>query len=183
MAEEFITDVLLSQKGDRKAFEALVGRFQRQVFFTIFRVLKDTHLADDVTQEVFVKVYRALPGLQDPATFKAWLLRIALNRAIDYQRRCSREREQAFLFDEEPGGLASEPAGSDSAQTAELERALHAALDTLPPKMQKVIVLSMDGELPQETAAQILDCPVGTVKSRLFHARRLLREKLRRYLG
>src|SRR5437868_3734982 len=69
MADEFETDVRLSQQGDRKAFEALVARFQKQVFFTVFRVLQDSHLADDVTQEVFVNAYRALPRLQDPGFF------------------------------------------------------------------------------------------------------------------
>ncbi|MBI4869662.1 MAG: sigma-70 family RNA polymerase sigma factor [Candidatus Wallbacteria bacterium] len=183
MVDELSDDVLASQRGDRAAFERLVTRFQRQVFFTVLRVLSDSHLADDVTQEVFVKAYRALPGLQDPAIFKSWLLRIALNRAIDYRRRAGREREQAFLFDEEPIGMGAETPALEGPETAELGVALEQALRTLPPKMQKVIALSLDGELDQETAAQILDCPVGTVKSRLFHARRLLREKLKKYLG
>ncbi|MBI3890016.1 MAG: sigma-70 family RNA polymerase sigma factor [Candidatus Wallbacteria bacterium] len=183
MPEEISSDVVASQRGDREAFERLVTRFQRQVFFTVFRVLQDPHLSDDVTQEVFVKAYRALPGLQDPAIFKSWLLRIAMNRAIDFKRRTKREREQAFLFDDEPAGLGAETPALQGPETAELGKALAEALGTLPPKMQKVIALSMDGELNQETAAEILDCPVGTVKSRLFHARRLLREKLRKYLG
>ncbi len=182
MAEDLEQQVRLSQQGNRRAFEQLVGIFQKQVFFTVLRVVQDRHMADDVTQEVFIKAYRALPALQEPAYFKTWLLRIAMNRAIDQQRRSSREREQVFFFEEEPAGAGTECESLDRAPLAELGTALQEALASLPQKLRRVMALSLDGKLSHEEAGRILGCPAGTVKSRLHHARRQLREKLKRYL-
>ena len=184
--------VVRSREGDPRAFDLLVERFQRRVFYTILRVVRDTHLADDLTQEVFITVYRRIKDLKEVTSFPSWLLRTAMNKAIDSRRKTKREQEKLFLVDdfttvksEEKGESSTEAQACKSHEeqrTKQLEGKLRQAIDELPAGQRKVLLLSMDKEMTQEEIASVLDIPKGTVKSRLFHARKFLTAKLRKVL-
>lgn len=184
--------VVRSQEGDARAFDLLVERFQRRVFYTILRVVRDTHLADDLTQEVFITVYRKLKDLKEVSSFPSWLLRMAMNKAIDSKRKTKREQERLFLVDDfttvntaEKGESSTESKAEqkdEQKRTKELEGRLREAIDELPKGQRKVLLLSMDKEMTQEEIASVLDIPKGTVKSRLYHARKFLTAKLRKVL-
>lgn len=177
--------VVRATGGDPRAFEILVQRFQRRIFFAVMRVVNDMHLADDLTQEVFVKAHRSLERLKTPATFPGWLHRIALNHALDARKKLRRRRDREvsggeFEWIQAPtdpalGGLLDDVAG--------LKGALGQAISDLPKGQKVVLEMSMDPEVSHEEIAEVLGIPRGTVKSRLHHARKFLFEKLRGFLG
>lgn len=177
--------VVRAQGGDEAAFGDLVRRFQRRVFFAVMRVVNDMHLADDLTQDAFVKAHRALPRLQTPGFFGTWLHRIALNVAIDAKKKRQRRRDREvsggeFGWIEAP----TDPALVEVLDDVEALRvATQEAVATLPKGQRVVMEMAMDPEVTQEEIARVLQIPKGTVKSRLFHARKYLFEKLRPFLG
>jgi len=184
--------VVRCRDGDPRAFDGLVERFQRRVFYTIFRVVRDAHLADDLTQEVFITVFRRMGTLKDPASFPSWLLRTAMNRAIDARRKSKREQDRVFLLDdftavgdgaEGPSPTETKACEVDEAErTQHLERQLREAIDALPDGQRRALLLSMDEHLSHDAIAEILEIPKGTVKSRLHHARKFQTVKLRSLL-
>lgn len=184
MSDELMTLVVKAQQGELSAFEALLMRYQKRVFYMILRVVGERFLADDITQEVFIKVHGALPRLKNPEHFQGWLFRIAINRAIDRKRSAKRESESCFLLDEFL--TVAGPEGEESNKKVELDEmqtAIQEAIATLPDRQREVLSMTMDKNLSQEEIADVMDVPVGTVKSRLHHARKTLKEKLRRWIG
>lgn len=177
--------VVRAAGGDDEAFGELVRLFQRRVFFAVMRVVNDMHLADDLTQEAFLKAHRGLPRLETPSFFGTWLHRIALNVAIDAKKKRGRRREREvsggeFAWIEAP----TDPALRDALDDVEgLRAATQAAIARLPKGQRVVMEMSMDPEVGQEEIAAVLGIPRGTVKSRLFHARKFLFEKLRPFFG
>jgi RNA polymerase sigma-70 factor (ECF subfamily) len=180
--------VVRSREGDAAAFDALVALFQRRVFYTILRVVRDTHRADDLTQEVFIAAYKNMQEVKEPRAFLPWLLRVAMNRAIDARRKSKREQERIFLTDDfslasdgqgDPAGSGATEARETEDRRREVEARLKQAIDALPEGQREVLLLSMGEQSDQEQIAQILGIPRGTVKSRLFHARRVLAARLR----
>lgn len=171
--------------GDSRAFEELVQRFQKRIFFAVMRVVNDMHLADDLTQEVFLKAHRSLARLKTPATFAGWLHRIALNHALDARKKIRRRREREvsggeFEWIQAPTDPALVEVMDD---VAGLKGALGEAMAALPKGQKVVFEMSLDPEVNQEDIAEVLGIPRGTVKSRLFHARKFLFQKLRKFLG
>lgn len=183
--EDLTELVLQAQKGDTAAFESLVRATQRSLFYTVLRVVQDQHTADDLVQEVFIKAFQSLPELKTPEFFKAWIHRIAMNRAIDTRRSAKKAAEKVFLVDDffETAATGSQEPGPDSREQAKLESAVQEAIRDLPDNQKSVLSLTMDKNMSQEEIAQIMECPVGTIKSRLHHARKTLKEKLRRWFG
>lgn len=186
-----IRDLVVSAiNGSEEAFSELVLQFQKPVFFTVLRVVRDRGVADDITQEIFVKVFQKIGALKNPDSFKSWLLRAALNRAIDCHRKMKREGEKVFLLDDfSVLGMASGgPGGSVSSEilekesVSELEEAFQDAVDAMPENQRKVLWLSMNDGLSHGEIGKILSIPSGTVKSRLHHARKFLSVRLRRFL-
>ncbi len=176
--------VRAAQGGDPRAFDVLVGRFQRRVYHAILRIVNDVHLADDLTQEVFLKAYRALGRLDTPGYFGTWVHRIALNHAFDArkQRKRRRDREVSgtdFSWIEAPADPQLEALTDD---VPGLTEALKKAMETLPEAQRRVLEMSMDPEVGHEAIAEVLGIPKGTVKSRLHHARKILVERLRPFL-
>lgn len=181
--------VARARDGDAGAFERLVARFQRRVFYTVLRIVRDTHRADDLTQEVFITAYRRLADVKEDAAFVPWLLRIARNRAIDAHRRQRREQERLYLVEDwtdvggTEGGADPTTASTDEAgraeRVADLQAALEEAIASLPQGQRDVLLMSMDPETTHDEIAQTLGIPPGTVKSRLHHARRILTARLR----
>src|SRR5436309_5223126 len=164
-----------SAAGDQEAFRQLVLRHHRMVINVAFRALGELSQAEDVAQEVFIKVYKALPGYRHDKPFKHWLHRVAANAVTDALRR----RRPVVSLD----GLEQEPAAKgldpqDIAARHDLQRAVRHAIANLPPHYRDTIALQAFGELSYGEIAKALDIPLGTVMSRLNGAKRLLRERL-----
>lgn len=167
-----------SREGDPDAFRDLVLRHHPRIFNLIYNMVRDRDDADDLAQEVFIKAFRSLSGFNGDARVYTWLYRIAVNRCLDWLK--GRGRHPEVPLDRVEGGAAFRNTGSADAGVSqqELGRALEQALLTLPPDHRAVVTLrEMDG-LSYEEIAEVMDCSVGTVKSRLFRARLQLQRLL-----
>lgn len=164
-----------SAAGDQEAFRQLVLRYHRMVMNVAYRALGESALAEDVAQEVFLKVYKALPGYRHDKPFKHWLHRVAANAVTDTLRR----RRPVVSLDGLTEPLASGATDpQDVAAQHDLQRAVRHAISALPPHYRDTIALQAFGELSYDEIAKVLDIPLGTVMSRLNAAKRLLRERL-----
>ena len=174
--------------GDGAAFDALVLRHQQQAFAVALRMLGDYHEANDVTQDAFVRAFRAIGTFRGDAKFSTWLLTIVSNLCRNRRRWWARHRHYCAVSLDDPsetdeGSVAQEiadpaPGPSAAAMSAEVQRQIAAALDGLDEASRAVVVLRDVQGLPYEDIAQILRCRVGTVKSRLNRARLRLRALL-----
>lgn len=160
------------RNGDRRAFEALVGRYQKPVFNAALRMLRNPEDARDVAQTVFLKVYEHLGDFDPSHKFYSWIYRIALNESINVLDR--RRRLEPISGDEvdERLGAEDELASEQSAQRVQR------ALMTIKPDYRAVVVLKHFLELSYEDIGLVLELPEKTVKSRLFTARQLLKDAL-----
>jgi RNA polymerase sigma-70 factor (ECF subfamily) len=165
------------QRGDRRAFDLLVIRYQQRILKLIMRYVRDPAEAQDVAQEAFIKAFRALPSFRGESAFYTWLYRIAINTAknhlvslqrrpvdydLDLQDPDNYEYNSLLRDDDTPEGLAMQE---------ELRQAVERAIASLPEELRTAIMLrELDG-LSYEEIAQAMDCPVGTVRSRIFRAR------------
>ena len=178
--------------GERRAFDALVGRHQQQAVAVAYRTLGNLHDAMEVVQDAFLKAYRALDSLENAAAFRSWLLRIVANLALNYRR--SRSRRQTRSLDEcvlasgdAPADVRALSAGRDDhpedrANAAELERVIQAALLELPEKTRMALVLFGIEKLPQKEVASILGISVEATKWHVFSGRKKMKELLAAYL-
>jgi len=166
-----------AQKGDRGAFDLLVLKYQQKILKLIMRYVRDQTEALDVSQEAFVKAYRALPAFRGESAFYTWLYRIAINTAknhlvamqrrpveyeLDSQDPDSAERNPRLREEDDPEGLAMQE---------ELRQTVERALAELPEELRTAILLREIEGLSYEEIAVAMDCPVGTVRSRIFRAR------------
>jgi RNA polymerase sigma-70 factor, ECF subfamily len=165
-----------SAAGDQEAFRQLVIRHHRLVMNVAFRALGELSLAEDVAQEVFLKVYKALPGYRHEKPFTHWLHRVAANAVTDALRR-RRPIVSLDGMEQPPASPGSDP--MDVATRHDLQKAVRQAIASLPSHYRDTIALQAFGELSYEEIAKTLDIPLGTVMSRLNGAKRLLRERLR----
>jgi len=173
------------QRGERGAFDLLVMRYQHKVLKLIMRYVHDAHEAEDIAQEAFVKAYRALGSFRGDSAFYTWLYRIAINTAKN-ALVASRRRPMDYdldLQDPEKYDLHARLAESETPEglllTDEIRDTVNQAIDHLPEDLRTAIVLrELDG-LSYEEIAQTMDCPVGTVRSRIFRAREAIDRKLR----
>ncbi|MFL5693222.1 MAG: RNA polymerase sigma factor [Ktedonobacteraceae bacterium] len=172
--------VAASKQGNQDAFAQLVQQHQRRVFNLVFRMLQEYEEANEVTQETFLAAWQGLPSFRGDARFSTWLYRIAYNCALKQLEQ--RRRDQALQVD-----LRAEYVVADRDQEervdAELEAharqtAVHEQLSMLPAKYRIVLVLRHLQEKTYEEMAEILTLPVGTIKTHLFRARNLLKERL-----
>lgn len=172
--------------GDPRAFDDLVLTFQARVFGIAYRMVNRYEEAADLTQEIFVKVYRSLPKFRGESSFSTWLFAIALNMCRTGRRRMRRraEHEVQTLTEAEPNsanGIAMDWASSpvELLKRKEIRDLVQNCLAALPPEFRAVMVLrDVQGMSGEETAA-ILDCSLGTVKSRLSRARLQMRKALK----
>ena len=170
--------------GNKNAFNLLVMRYQHRVAALIARFVQNPQEVEDVAQEAFIKAYRALPLFRGDSAFYTWLYRIAVNTAKNYLvARNRRPPAQDLEIDEveptETGSVLHEiesPEGSLS--TSELKAALEAALDSLPEELKTAFILREFSGLSYEDIAEVMDCPVGTVRSRIFRAREAIDRKI-----
>ena len=171
--------------GNKNAFNLLVMRYQHRVAALIARFVQDPQEVEDVAQEAFIKAYRALPVFRGDSAFYTWLYRIAVNTAKNYLvARSRRPPAQDLEIDEveptETGSVLREiesPEGSLS--TSELKAAIELTLDSLPEELKTAFILREFSGLSYEDIAEVMDCPVGTVRSRIFRAREAIDLKIR----
>ena len=179
MATEFTDAQLVRrvQKGDKGAFDLLVLKYQHKIVNLVMRYVRDPDQALDISQEAFLKAYRALPRFRGESAFYTWLYRIAVNTAKNYlaaQRRRPIDVE-LDLQDPEQYDLHAKLRETDTPEGETLSQELHEtverAINGLPDDLRTAIVLrELDG-MSYEEIAQTMDCPVGTVRSRIFRAR------------
>jgi RNA polymerase sigma-70 factor (ECF subfamily) len=164
-----------SAAGDQDAFRTLVLHHHRRVLNIAYRALGDAALAEDVAQEVFIKVYRHLPSYRHEKPFTHWLHRIAANTVTDAVRR----RRSALSLDaleQAPASAAPDP--QDVAAQQDMQRAVRRAIAELPSHYRDALALRVFHELSYQEIAATLDVPIGTVMSRLNAAKRILRDQL-----
>jgi len=173
------------QRGDKKAFDLLVLKYQHKVANLISRYVRDQAEVLDVTQEAFIKAYRALSNFRGDSAFYTWLYRIAINTAKNYLAAQARrppgddiEAETAEQMD--LGGRLKETGTPERmALQREIAQTIQAALDELPDDLRTAIMLRELEGLTYEEIAQAMDCPIGTVRSRIFRAREAIDVKLK----
>ncbi len=172
--------VVASKQGDQDAFAQLVQQHQRRVFNLVFRMLQEYEEANEVTQETFLAAWQGLPSFRGDARFSTWLYRIAYNCALKQLEQ--RKRDQALQTVVQAEYVAANR-NEEERVDAELEaharqNAVHEQLSMLPAKYRIVLVLRHLQEKTYEEMAEILTLPVGTIKTHLFRARNLLKERL-----
>ncbi len=173
------------QSGDKRAFDVLVLRYQGKVLKLVMRYVRDAMEAEDVAQEAFIKAYRALPGFRGDSAFYTWLYRIVINTAKNTLVSAKRRPLDYNLDspDSEQSGLLSRLTDGETPEqlllSDEIRRTVEAVMSELPEELRTAIVLrELDG-LSYEEIASAMDCPVGTVRSRIFRAREAIDKTLR----
>ena len=165
------------QAGDKRAFDLLVLKYQHKIISLVGRYVKDHHEAMDVSQEAFIKAYRALPNFRGDSQFYTWLYRIAINTAKNYLVSRSRRPPDVDVEANEYGdyGSADVMADVDTPENLmardQLQDKVFSTLDKLPDDLKTALTLREFEGMSYEVIAQVMDCPVGTVRSRIFRAR------------
>jgi RNA polymerase sigma-70 factor (ECF subfamily) len=179
-----------AQKGDKRAFELLVIKYQRKLARLLSRMVRDPAEVEDISQEAFIKAYRALPQFRGESAFYTWLYRIAVNTAKNYLvARGRRAPTTTEYSSEEAEGFEDAELLRDIAtpdaelQTKQIANAVNKAVDALPEELRTAITLREIDGLSYEEIAQMMGCPIGTVRSRIFRAREAIAEKIRPMLG
>lgn len=173
--------VLRARGGDRVAFELLLRRHREWVLGLLRAIVQDREQAEDLTQEVFWRVFVRMDGYQASGRFVPYLKRVAVNAGRNFLRDRRTRARREITIDEILAGMEEPGATSDPAQILSsrlLREEVRAALAALNKEQRRVVVLHYFGGRSVEAIADMLCCPVGTVKSRLFHSRRLLRRAL-----
>ena len=187
------SDLLLVERtvaGDQKAFELLVIKYQRRIERLIGRMVRDVDLVEDIAQETFIRAYRALHQFRGDAQFYTWLYRIAVNTAkkalVDLKRdpvvsestlmRSSDDDDETYR----PGNELTSDETPDTVLAAkEIAAAVNAAMDALPEELRQAVTLREIDGLSYEEIAEVMNCPIGTVRSRIFRARDAISVRVR----
>lgn len=179
-----------AQRGDKRAFELLVEKYQRKLGRLLSRFIRDPSEVEDVMQEAFIKAYRALPAFRGDSAFYTWLYRIGINTAKNYLAAMRRRAPTSTDVEaEEAEGYADGERLRDlntpenMLLSKEIADTVNATMEALPEDLRTAIQLrEMDG-MSYEDIARIMDCPIGTVRSRIFRAREAIAERLRPLIG
>lgn len=172
------------QAGDKRAFDLLVKQYQHKIIGLIGRYVYDQHEALDVAQEAFIKAYRALPGFRGDSAFYTWLYRIAINTAKNHLVARNRRPPDVDVDvdDAQYLGAESELRELETPENAlyrdELERVVKQTLDRLPEDLRVALTLREFEGMSYEDIANVMDCPVGTVRSRIFRAREAIDKEI-----
>lgn len=174
------------QGGDKQAFGLLVSKYQRRLARLLSRMIRDPAEVEDIAQETFIRAYRALPGFRNDSAFYTWLYRIGVNTAKNWLVSNGRkvptstavDNEDAESYDE--GELLRDPDTPERVlMSKQIADTVNAAMERLPEDLRTAITLREIEGLSYEEIAQIMDCPIGTVRSRIFRARDAISAKLR----
>lgn len=178
--------VLRAQNGDQRAFELLVLKYERRIARLLSRMIRDQSEIEDVSQEAFIKAYRALPTFRGESAFYTWLYRIAINTAKNHLSTLGRRPVLSAEYEDEDGDSVDAASLLPDFHTPETELSnkqivstVNEAVNALPEELREAITLrEMDGMSYDEIAAA-MDCPIGTVRSRIFRAREAIANRLR----
>ena len=185
------SDALLVERavaGDHKAFELLVIKYQRRIQRLIGRMVRDVDLVEDIAQETFIRAYRALAQFRGEAKFYTWLYRIAVNTAkkslMDLKRNPTvSENASKSDDDDETSRVENELTSSETPEAVlaskEIAQIINAAMEALPEELREAITLREIEGLSYEEISEAMDCPIGTVRSRIFRAREAISAKIR----
>jgi RNA polymerase sigma factor RpoE len=188
MSEREIDQVLVerAQGGDKRAFDQLVSKYQRKLGRLLSRFVRDPAEVEDVSQEAFIKAYRALPSFRGDSAFYTWLYRIGINTAKNYLVSQGRRAPTTTEFDtdeaetfEDATQLRDINTPESLLLTKQIGETINGAMDALPEELRAAIVLREIDGMSYEEIAVIMDCPIGTVRSRIFRAREAVAAKLR----
>jgi len=182
--------VARAQRGDKRAFELLVEKYQRKLARLLSRFIRDPAEVEDVTQEAFIKAYRALPAFRGDSAFYTWLYRIGINTAKNYLMAMGRraptstevEADEAEGF-EEGEQLRDINTPESVLLSNEIAETVNSTIEKLPEELRTAIQLREIEGMSYEEIAKVMDCPIGTVRSRIFRAREAIAEQLRPLLG
>ena len=182
--------VTRAQQGDKQAFNLLVVKYQRKLARLLSRFIRDPAEVEDVTQEAFIKAYRALPAFRGDSAFYTWLYRIGINTAKNYLMAMGRraptstevEAEEAEGF-EEGEQLRDINTPESLLLSNEIAQTVNSTIEKLPEELRKAIQMREIEGMSYEDIAQAMDCSFGTVRSRIFRAREAIAEQLRPLLG
>jgi RNA polymerase sigma-70 factor (ECF subfamily) len=196
MTEQADADALLvdrAKRGEVSAFEMLVVKYQRRIERLISRMVRDADLVQDIAQETFIRAYRALPQFRGDSAFYTWLYRIAVNtakKALVERKRDPLVNESSLASSddgEEPSRVENELSDGSTPEAVlaskEIAATVNAAIDALSEDLRQAIVLREIEGLSYEEIADVMNCPIGTVRSRIFRAREAIANKLRPLLG
>lgn len=185
------SDALLVERavaGDQKAFGLLVIKYQRRIQRLIGRMVRDVDLVEDIAQETFIRAYRALAQFRGEAQFYTWLYRIAVNTAkkalMDLKRNPTvSENAYKSADDDETSAIENELTSSETPDAVlaskEIAEIINTAMDALPEELRQAITLREIEGLSYEEIADVMNCPIGTVRSRIFRAREAISEKVK----
>ncbi|WP_028022994.1 RNA polymerase sigma factor RpoE [Enterovibrio calviensis] len=187
MSEQLTDQALIErvQNGDKQAFNLLVIKYQHKVSNLIARYVNNSGDVPDVAQEAFIKAYRALPGFRGESAFYTWLYRIAVNTAKNYlvaqgRRPPSSDIDAEEAENYENGGALKEISNPENLMLSEqLKQVVFSTIDALPEDLKTAITLREIDGLSYEEIAEVMDCPVGTVRSRIFRAREAVDKRVR----
>ena len=188
MSEREIDQQLVerAQRGDKRAFGLLVEKYQRKLGRLLARLIRDPGEVEDVTQEAFVKAYRALPSFRGDSAFYTWLYRIGINTAKNYLVAMGRRAPTSTEVGAEEaegyeGGeqLRDINTPESVVLSKEIAATVNAAIEALPEELRSAIQLRELEGMSYEEIAKMMDCPIGTVRSRIFRAREAIAERLR----
>ena len=178
-----------AKKGDLKAYDELVRRYQERIYATIYHMTSNHEDANDLAQESFIKAYQALASFKGGSSFYTWLYRIAVNKTINFLKQRKNRTHMSlndldFNAEHDPDlmALISNKTPRRDAGLAELSEKLNAALQKLSEPHRLVVVLHDVQGQSHEAIAKVMDCNIGTVRSRLFYARQQLQSELADYL-
>jgi RNA polymerase sigma-70 factor, ECF subfamily len=175
-----------AQRGDKHAFDLLVSKYQRKLGRLISRFVRDSAEAEDVTQDAFIKAYRALPGFRGESAFYTWLYRIGINTAKNHLLATKRRAPTNTPFDadeaesfEEASLLREVSTPENELMSKQVVDVVQSSLQQLPEDLRSALTLREIEGLSYEEIASVMNCPVGTVRSRIFRAREAVAENLR----
>lgn len=174
------------QRGDKQAFGLLVAKYQRKLARLLSRLIRDPAEVEDIAQETFIKAYRALPSFRGDSAFYTWLYRIGINTAKNFLVSQGRRAPTSTDFDSEEAETFEDGDQLRDINTPErlmmtrqIGDTVNTAMEALPEELKTAIVLREIEGLSYEEIATIMDCPIGTVRSRIFRAREAISEKLK----
>jgi RNA polymerase sigma-70 factor (ECF subfamily) len=178
------------QQGDKKAFDLLVLKYQRKIIRLLSRMIRDQNEIEDVAQEAFIKAYKALPQFRGDSAFYTWLYRIAINTARNWLSQNSRRPSSPNMNVSENDETFNEIDNLTDTHTPEAEMvsreiaaSVNQTIESLPEELRQAIVLREIDGMSYEDIALAMNCPIGTVRSRIFRAREAIATKLRPIMG
>jgi len=175
-----------AQRGEKQAFELLVAKYQRKLARLLSRFIRDPAEVEDVAQEAFIKAYRALPSFRGESAFYTWLYRIGINTAKNYLVAMGRRAPTTTEFDSEDAEnfedgdqLRDVNTPENELMSKQIAQTVNDTMEALPEELRTAIVLREIDGLSYEEIATVMNCPIGTVRSRIFRARETIADRLR----